>query len=313
MTEINLNSAQRSAVLNLQDAQQLADRTTQRLATGKKVNSIADDAVSYFRSRSLSDRASSLLARKDDITQGLNTVQTTLEAVGTIDSFLKQLKGIAESQKSTTTNERKSADVTFKAVLQQISQVINDTNYGGSNLLKSSTNNLTVRFSDLTASAVKIGGFNLISNVNSTNANVGNNIFSKGASVFADNVGSANTIDKILSGLGGKDLASFVNVGTNNSNASQIDSITSSLDQAIYRVRGQASTFGAYAAILQTRSDFNSRYTSRLQSGADGLVNADLNEEGANLLAVQTRIQLGSNALSFATSTRNSVTRLIGA
>ncbi len=314
MSDINLNQAQRSAVINLQESQKLADRTTLRLATGKKVNSIADDAVSYFRSRSLNERAQTLLSRKDDIGQALSTVQSSLEGINSIDTFLKQLKGVAESQRSSTQSERQAANNTFRNVLSQISQVVNDTTYGGLNLLKSSSTALNVRFSDLTSSSLSVSGFSFLSNTDSTTSTLRNNVFSKGSKIFADAVGTVNTIGNVLQGLGSTSLTSgFTQIGSNNSNSSEIDKVISTLDQAIYRVRGQASTFGAYGAILQTRSDFATNYAAKLQQGASELVNADLNEEGANLLAIQTRIQLGSNALQFATSTRNTVTRLLGA
>lgn len=53
-------------------------------------------------------------------------------------------------------------------------------------------------------------------------------------------------------------------------------------------------------ALLQTRLEFTETYVNTLQAGGDKLTLADLNEEGANLLALQTRQQLGIQALSFA-------------
>ncbi|MCZ6608227.1 MAG: flagellin-like protein, partial [Alphaproteobacteria bacterium] len=53
-------------------------------------------------------------------------------------------------------------------------------------------------------------------------------------------------------------------------------------------------------ALLQTRLEFTENYVNTLRRGADKLTLADLNEEGANRLAVQTRRQLGVQALAFA-------------
>jgi len=53
-------------------------------------------------------------------------------------------------------------------------------------------------------------------------------------------------------------------------------------------------------ALLQTRLDFTEVYINTLETGGSKLTLADINEEGANLLALQTRQQLGISALAFA-------------
>ena len=49
-----------------------------------------------------------------------------------------------------------------------------------------------------------------------------------------------------------------------------------------------------------------------MKMGADNLVVADLNEEGANLLALQTRQQLSTQALSLASQSDQAILRLFG-
>jgi flagellin-like hook-associated protein FlgL len=61
---------------------------------------------------------------------------------------------------------------------------------------------------------------------------------------------------------------------------------------------------------LQIRSDFTSELVNTLETGAGQLVNADLNEESANMLALQTRQQLGTSALSIASQSEQAVLRL---
>ncbi len=65
-------------------------------------------------------------------------------------------------------------------------------------------------------------------------------------------------------------------------------------------MRTKTKTLGSNVALLQTRREFTESYVNTLQTGADKLTLADLNEEGANLLALQTRQQLGIQALAFA-------------
>ena len=61
---------------------------------------------------------------------------------------------------------------------------------------------------------------------------------------------------------------------------------------------------------VQTREDFTQNTITNLQEGRDKLVVADQNEEGANLLALQTRQQLGVTSLSLASQSQQSVLRL---
>jgi flagellin-like hook-associated protein FlgL len=63
-------------------------------------------------------------------------------------------------------------------------------------------------------------------------------------------------------------------------------------------------------AIVNTRLDFTNNMINTLQKGADNLTLADMNEEGANLLMLQTRQALGTTALSLASQQAQSVLRL---
>ncbi|MEM7197530.1 MAG: flagellin, partial [Pseudomonadota bacterium] len=104
---------------------------------------------------------------------------------------------------------------------------------------------------------------------------------------------------------------SFTSIGAANSNISQLTEGLARIDNAIDRVRGHARQFGSYASILQLRLQFTRDYTNELTGGADKLVLADLNEEGANLTALQTRQQLGIQTLRFATQQQQSILQLL--
>ena len=92
-----------------------------------------------------------------------------------------------------------------------------------------------------------------------------------------------------------------------------IASIDRSLDQitkATSMLRAQASEFGQNLSTVQIREDFTEKMINNLQTGADKLTLADMNEEAANMLALQTRQQLGVNSLSMASQASQSVLRL---
>jgi flagellin-like hook-associated protein FlgL len=90
----------------------------------------------------------------------------------------------------------------------------------------------------------------------------------------------------------------------------KIDTTITSLDSALTTLRTQASKFGSSLTTVQTRQDFTKDLITTLQTGADNLVLADTNEEGANLLALQTRQQLSTTALSLSAQAAQAVLRL---
>lgn len=89
-----------------------------------------------------------------------------------------------------------------------------------------------------------------------------------------------------------------------------IDSKLSSLSDSLGTLRAQSSAFGSNLSIVQNRTDFTKNMINTLQTGAANLTLADTNEEAANLLALQTRQQLSSTALSMASQADQAVLRL---
>ena len=84
------------------------------------------------------------------------------------------------------------------------------------------------------------------------------------------------------------------------------------LSAALNTLRSQASTFGSNLSIVQIRQDFTKATINTLQIGADNLTLADTNEEGANLLALQTRQSLSTTSLALAAQASNNVLKLFG-
>ena len=81
---------------------------------------------------------------------------------------------------------------------------------------------------------------------------------------------------------------------------------------AVNKIRTFQSELGNNYSIIQTRQNFTEALTDVLETGADNLVLADMNEESANYLALQTRQQLATNALSLAANSAQSVLALFG-
>jgi flagellin len=117
---------------------------------------------------------------------------------------------------------------------------------------------------------------------------------------------------------GNKFVLTSANLGFTNGTTSQfadntaLDSLSNTVATALTTLRTQATSLGSQLSVVQTRQDFTKSMVNTLQTGADNLVLADTNEEGANLLALQTRQSLSTTALSLSAQADQNVLRLFG-
>ena len=82
------------------------------------------------------------------------------------------------------------------------------------------------------------------------------------------------------------------------------------INNALSTLQNQASTYTANVAVIEDRTDFTKQTINTLQTGVNDLTLADANQEGASLIALQTRQSLSSTALSLATQADQNVLRL---
>ena len=126
------------------------------------------------------------------------------------------------------------------------------------------------------------------------------------------NTSSISIQSQNTNGINVSTLSITVATGTEFSSNDSLDTRLTGLRDALTSLRSQSSAFGSNLSIVQNRQDFTKAMINTLQTGADGLVLADTNEEGANMLALQTRQQLSSTALSLASQADQAVLRLFG-
>lgn len=93
-------------------------------------------------------------------------------------------------------------------------------------------------------------------------------------------------------------------------NAANVQLSIDSIRDALSDVRNFGQSIANDLSVVQFRRDFTEQTINTLKSGADDLVVADQNEEGANLLALQTRQALGTTSLSLAAQSQQAVLRL---
>jgi flagellin len=117
MGMIPLTSGMRATLISLQCTVDFLNRTQNRLATGKKVNTALDNAVAFFAANSLRARATDLLGRKDEISQAIQTVEAANNGIKGITSLIEQARGIAFKAKSA---ERGTATATGAITLSGI-------------------------------------------------------------------------------------------------------------------------------------------------------------------------------------------------
>jgi len=113
---------------------------------------------------------------------------------------------------------------------------------------------------------------------------------------FNENGTSSLTILGVKLNSAGLGLTAISGTGFQDNNF--INSTLATINTSLLTLRAQASTLGSNLTTVQTRQDFTKNLINTLQTGSDNLVLADTNQEGANLLALQTRQQLSTTALS---------------
>lgn len=107
--------------------------------------------------------------------------------------------------------------------------------------------------------------------------------------------------------------ASSKGLGLNGANWKEMADITASLaeiEKSLNQIRSYATNFGSYYSITSTREEFTGNLINVLTEGAEKLTLADINEESANMLALQTRQQLATNSLSLASQAAQGVLKL---
>ena len=342
MADISLTASMRSNLLSLQQTQSLMDTTQERLSTGKKVNSAIDNPSSYYTAQSLTNRASDLSSLLDSMGQAVQTIQAANEGIEAITEFASQAKAIA-----TSANDTSEADSIenymkqFDEILKQIDGIAKDSGYKGVNLLDGEDQELKVVFNEDRSSSLTVKGDDASSAGLGLEASDGKWVKSadKTAAAFAtsteytadsyvyvrDGSGKIYKVASQIEASNDKEIADLVADGslvateytTTDGNFKEVnidkDAISKSITQvedAVSKLRNMASVFGNNYSIVENREEFTENLINVLEEGADKLTLADMNEESANMLALQTRQQLAINSLSLASQAAQSVLSL---
>jgi len=272
--DIVLTAGVRANLLQLQKTSDLITATQTKLATGKRVNTALDNPVNFFTAAGLTNRASDLGNLLDSMSNAFNTIQAANNGITSITKLVQSAQAlVSQAQQTSDLTIRSNLATQFGEIMLQIDQLAADSGFNGINLLDStSSSDLTVTLNETGTSSVTVAA-----------------------------------VDFSTAG----DLA--VNNAVNNwGGVADIAAASTDLTAALTTLRSQAQSFGSNLSTVQIRQEFTKAMINTLQSGADGLTLADANEEGANLLALQTRQQLSTTALSLASQASQAVLRLFG-
>ena len=205
------------------------------------------------------------------MSNGISTIQAANNGITAITKLVQSAQAlVSQAQQTTDSGTLTSLSQQFDTLMTQIGQLAGDSGFNGVNLLGGST--LTVTLDETGNSTVDVTG------VDYTNAN---------AAPLA------------------------INAAANNwSTAADITAASTDLSAALTSLRSESQTLSSSLSTVQIRQDFTKAMINTLQTGSDNLTLADSNEEGANLLALQTRQQLSTTALSLASQADQNVLRL---
>jgi flagellin-like hook-associated protein FlgL len=282
---IQLTSGMRQNLFSLQQTAKDMEVTQKRLSTGLRVNTALDDPINFFTAQEHRLRASDLAGRKDGMSEAIQTVKAANVGVEGINNLIAQAKSLAQSAMSATVSDTEIFANQYGSVMTQINQMAVDSGYKGVNLLQSGS--LTVQFApSADQSYLNLSGFG------DTSATF--NITGLSAEVSGTAASGAN----------------WVASGTTTVNTAAIQTSISNLEDAMSTLRTESKKLSNNLSIITAREDFTSQMINTLDDGAAKLTEADMNEEGANMLMLQTRQALGTTSLSLASQAAQSVLRL---
>lgn len=281
--DVSLTGAMRANLVSLQQTAQLMGQTQERLSTGKKVNSALDNPANFFAAREHTERANLLNGLKDNIGEAIQTIKAADKSVASITKMIEGLRGQLSQARTALGNTQSSGTLLsgiasgYNEMIRQINNLVTDSTYNGMTFLSSGTS-LTVNFNELSSTKLIMSGFD----------------------------GTASGL-----GISGGSVSGYGNLAVSAiSSASGITAIESTLNSALSTLQKESATLANNLTILSIRQSFITDMVNTLSEGADNLTLADTNEEGANMLMLQTRQQLGTTALSLASQAAQSVLRL---
>ncbi len=259
---VNTNVGAMLALQNLDSTSSQLTQTQQIISTGLKVASAKDDGATYAIAQSQRATVASLDAVKDSLNRASSATDVAMSAGDSITDLLTQMKekALAASDTSLDTTSRQALDNDFASLRDQITTTIANASFNGIDLLDGSIANIQAL----------------------ANADGSSRI-----TVSAQNMSLGGTLVTVAT------TASFAT-------ATSASTLLSTLDTSINNVSAALAQMGTSSTAVGNHITFIGKLQDSLNAGIGNLVDADMAQESAKLQALQTKQQLGVQALSIA-------------
>ncbi len=269
---INTNMGAITALQNLRMTEQDLSVVQNRISTGKNVSSAKDNGAIYGISQSQRADLVGYNAVKSSLQRGMSTVDVAISASETISDLLIQLKekAISAADRSLDSTSRAALNEDFKALRDQIGKTITNATFNGSSLISSSATN-----------------FYGLANPDNTSL----------LTVRSENLTLGSTILVL-------DATSSLGTYTQSTN------FLTSIETSINNLNASLARLGTASKAFETHYNFVGKLQDAIETGIGNLVDADLSKESAKLQALQTKQQLGLQALSIANQAPQSILSL---
>jgi flagellin len=264
MLSVNTNTGAMIALQYLDQTNSQLQTAQNEVSSGLKVASPADDGATFAIAQNMRGEVAGYSAVTDSLNRGTSAVDVAMSAGQSISDLLIQMKqtALSASDASLDTASRQALNEDFTALRDQIATVVQNASFNGFNLIDGST-------SQITALASSDG--------------------SKRITVSAENMSLSGSVVTITS------TASISTQSAASTMVSTVETSLTNVDSALAQLSSGAKKFSIQATFVQNLSN-------TLTSGIGNLVDADMATESAELTALQTKQQLGVQALSIANS-----------
>lgn len=262
---VNTNRDAMIALQNLNVTGSELSVTQQRISTGRKVDSAKDNGSTWAIAQSQRATSTALNAVKDSLQRGQSTVDVALSAGTAVSDLLVQMKekALAASDTTLDTSGRSALNEDFKALRDQLAKTVTTADFNGSNMIKTGGATIAALANAAGTSKITIAAQSLA-------------------------LGGAN-----LTGIG-----STASLASNTASTAQ--AMIATVNTAIGKVSTALAKLGTGSKALDLHLSFVMKLQDTLDNGVGNLVDADLAKESAKLQSLQTRQQLGVQALSIA-------------
>ena len=273
---INTNVGALIALQNLNATATSLQTTQNEISTGLAVSGAKDNGAIWNIAQNSRASISSLDSVKQSLQRAQSTVDVAVSAGQTISDLLNQIKAKALSGSDTSLDSvsRKALNTDVQALITQINKIVQNANFNGTNIIQTNGSSIYA-----------------LANASGT---------------------SRLTVQGLLLGVGGSGTTTGIifTASASFTTATTAATFLSLVNTSILQVNASVAKLGTGSNALTTHLNFISNLQDTLTQGVGNLVDADVAKESAQLTALQTKQQLGVQALSIANSSKQGLLSL---